>query len=391
MDELTYTGIIATLVFYSFLLLLTYVAKGGEIAQWLIEKKIVFWGCVSPTRRHKAALLISPFVFAGTICLLLSLLGRYQGSSVPFVTMSCMSLIFYACLFYLAFWTHGHRLIDWLKNKRPAFWGIHAQPSRRLKIFLALVPFIVLVCVYLSASNYRHSINPSDKLLPTVGQMYDTTKRVTTEPDKRTGEYQLWVDTLASLKRIGIAMALTTMAGMFMGLNIGMLPGIRALSLPFLIFLSIIPPLAILPILFIAVGVDELAKVVLIFFGTVFFVTRDIYAAVVKIPKEQIVKALTLGGSQFRVCYRVVFPQTVPRLIDSVRLQMGGAWLFLIASEAIAATSGLGYRIFLVRRYLAMDMIIPYVIWIVIIGFTVDLCLQKLIQKKYRWYAEMNK
>ncbi len=60
----------------------------------------------------------------------------------------------------------------------------------------------------------------------------------------------------------------------------------------------------------------------------------------------------------------MVLPQIWPRLIDSLRLTLGSAWLFLIAAEAIASTEGLGYRIFLVRRYLAMDVILPYVVWI---------------------------
>ena len=47
---------------------------------------------------------------------------------------------------------------------------------------------------------------------------------------------------------------------------------------------------------------------------------------------------------------------------------MGSAWLFLIAAEAIASTEGLGYRIFLVRRYLAMDVILPYVVWITLLA-----------------------
>jgi NitT/TauT family transport system permease protein len=65
---------------------------------------------------------------------------------------------------------------------------------------------------------------------------------------------------------------------------------------------------------------------------------------------------------------------------------MGPAWLFLIASEAIAATSGLGYRIFLVRRYLAMDTIIPYVLWIVLIGLTIDWILRSVVRMNYGWY-----
>ena len=75
-----------------------------------------------------------------------------------------------------------------------------------------------------------------------------------------------------------------------------------------------------------------------------------------------------------------------PRLLAAVRLALGAAWLFLIASEAIASTDGLGYRIFLVRRYLAMDVIIPYVLWITILGFSFDWLLLKWSAWRYPWY-----
>jgi len=275
-----------------------------------------------------------------------------------------------------------------LVDKKPIFFGLHAQPGPKFNVFLALIPFILLVAVYLIASDYRHRQNPSDKLLPTITKMYDAMKRAAFVKHRRTGKYQLWSDTADSLRRIGIGLGTAAIAGMLLGLNLGLMPGIRALGLPFITFVSIIPPLSILPILFITVGVDELAKVVLIFIGTFPFITRDIYLEVKKIPREQIIKSLTLGASQFSVAYRVVVPQIIPKLIDTIRLNMGPAWLFLIASEAIAATSGLGYRIFLVRRYLAMDIIIPYVLWIVFLGFTVDWLLRKTIQWRYSWYLE---
>lgn len=270
--------------------------------------------------------------------------------------------------------------------KPPRFRGLHAAPSTRLQWLLAVLPFILLLTVYLFASDQRHRDNPADKLLPTVAKMYTATKTAAFEVNQRTGEYQLWVDTGASLKRIGIGLGAAALCGLLLGLNLGLLPGLRSLFLPFVTFVSIIPPLAILPILFIVFGVDELAKVVLIFIGTFPLITRDIYMTVKKIPREQIIKALTLGASQTAVIYSIVLPQVLPRLIDTVRINMGPAWLFLIASEAIAATSGLGYRIFLVRRYLAMDTIIPYVLWIVAIGFTVDWGLRRIVASRYRWY-----
>ena len=61
---------------------------------------------------------------------------------------------------------------------------------------------------------------------------------------------------------------------------------------------------------------------------------------------------------------------------------------FLIASEAIAAESGLGYRIFLVRRYLAMDVILTYVIWITLLAFLLDLALRQMSRKLFPWAGE---
>ncbi|THB83107.1 ABC transporter permease, partial [Pantoea allii] len=68
-----------------------------------------------------------------------------------------------------------------------------------------------------------------------------------------------------------------------------------------------------------------------------------------------------------------------------VRLLLGSAWLFLISAEAISATAGLGYRIFLVRRYMAMDVIIPYVIWITLLAWLMDLALRQLHKACFPW------
>ncbi len=112
-------------------------------------------------------------------------------------------------------------------------------------------------------------------------------------------------------------------------------------------------------------------------------IARGIYFSVTKIPQEMIVKSLTMGASPYGVIYRVVFPQIIPVLIDTVRLSLGGAWLFLIAAEAIASQEGLGYRIFLVRRYLSMDVIIVYVVWITLIAFIIDSMLKKIVDYKF--------
>lgn len=272
--------------------------------------------------------------------------------------------------------------------KTPRLFGLHAKPGAVLHWTLAVLPFLLLIVIYLFASHQMLKKNPNAKLLPSVQKMAGTVERLATEPDKRTGDYILLMDTASSLKRLFIGMALASITGLLLGLNMGLFPGLHSLLLSFITFLSIIPPLAILPILFIVFGVDETAKIVLIFVGAVFVITRDIYLATIAIPKEQVVKALSLGVGQLSVVYRVVMPQIMPRLLNTMRLTLGTAWLFLIAAEAIAATEGLGYRIYLMRRYMAMDAIIPYVCWITLIGYIMDFTLRRLSSFLYPWYGK---
>jgi len=106
-----------------------------------------------------------------------------------------------------------------------------------------------------------------------------------------------------------------------------------------------------------------------------------------EIPVEQLIKAQTLGASSWTIIVRVILPQIMPRLLDGIRLTLGTAWIFLISAEAIAATEGLGYRIFLVRRYLSMDVILPYVVWITLLAFLFDYLLKKVTYKMFPWYA----
>lgn len=271
--------------------------------------------------------------------------------------------------------------------KRNPF-GLQAVFRRRTLIIVGMVPFVIVIGAYLIGSDVRLDANPADKLMPSIGQIWDTAIRYTLVPDVRTGEIVLWNDWQASMTRMVIGVGASAFVALILGLHAGLFPAVRTAAIPFVTFMSIVPPLAILPILFIIFGVDEFGKIALIFLGTVWFITRDLYQYVRAIPKEQTIKSLTLGASALRTAYSVILPQVLPRLIDSVRLSLGAAWLFLIAAEAIASNAGLGYRIFLVRRYLAMDAIIPYVVVITATGFAMDWCLRAVLRLGFRWYTE---
>ena len=265
---------------------------------------------------------------------------------------------------------------------------INRRPKQLNGWLLGALPFVILLFVYLAASAARLEANPNDKLLPAFSSFAEAVERLGFEPDKRTGEYILWRDTGASLRRLAIGIAISTAIGLVFGIGIGLLPYVRTTLNPLVGVISVIPPLSVLPILFIVFGLGELAKVVLIVVGITPFLIRDLSLSVAAIPSEQIIKAQTLGANTWQIITRIAAPQIFPRLVAAMRLSLGPAWLFLIAAEAIASTEGLGYRIFLVRRYLAMDVILPYVAWITILAFVIDFLLRKYSNRAFRWASQ---
>lgn len=268
-----------------------------------------------------------------------------------------------------------------IKTPRIKTRWINRRPGRSTELALLCLPFLLLLMAYLIGSALRLEANPNDKLLPSPAQLWAAIGRMALMADPRTGDWLLWSDTAASLARLAAGLGIATALALLLGMVIGMLPYLRATLGAFVAFLSMVPPLALLPILFIVLGLGETAKIALIVIGVTPIMIRDLALKVQEIPREMIVKAETLAASTWLLAIRVV----LPRLLTCLRLQLGPAFLFLIAAEAISADSGLGYRIFLVRRYLAMDVIFPYVAWITLLAVLADLGLDTLRRRLFPW------
>ena len=169
----------------------------------------------------------------------------------------------------------------------------------------------------------------------------------------------------------------------------GSFPGIPGhFFLRFILFFDKIVALSVLPILFIAFGIDELSKIMLIVIGVTPTIILDTFNLTRSVPPEQVVKGFTLGSHDFGVAYLVVMKQILPRVLNSIRLNLKAIMLFLFAGEMIASTDGLAYRIALLRRHMAMDVIIPYVLWVALLLFLVDFTMRIVNRRLHPWFRE---
>lgn len=157
---------------------------------------------------------------------------------------------------------------------------IHASPGRFTSWVLSWLLFATGITFYFTAARQRHRENPDDRVMPTLGQMVrafgDAALKPAEEEEAQDGgprslaerlrRSMLWKDTKATGRRFLFGFVLLFPA-VVLGLHMAMFPYVGALFLRFIQFFDKIVALSLLPILFIAFGIDELSKVMLIVVG----------------------------------------------------------------------------------------------------------------------------
>ncbi len=107
------------------------------------------------------------------------------------------------------------------------------------------------------------------------------------DTDPLSGHIIFWADTAASLERLGLGLGICTLSALLVGMVLGVLPAARATLGALVTTVAVIPPIALLPILFIAFGLGETAKVALVVIGIAPFLIRDVADHVAALPRSR--------------------------------------------------------------------------------------------------------
>ena len=186
-----------------------------------------------------------------------------------------------------------------------------------------------------------------------------------------------WADGL--LEDIGISTlrvlggwALSALVALPLGLLIGSFRTLQALLEPLTDFIRYMPAVAFVPLVMVWIGIDEGAKVAVIFIGTFFQMVLMVAKDIRRVPQAQVEAAQTMGASRREVVERVLVPSAKPALLDTLRVTMGWAWTYLVVAELVAASSGLGFAILKAQRFLQTDKIFAGIVLIGLIGLVID-------------------
>jgi len=222
-------------------------------------------------------------------------------------------------------------------------------------------------------------------VLSATGFRLPSPPEVVTKAIELAADGTLVTDLGASLTRVLIGFALGTIVAIPVGFLMGWYAWARGLFEPWIQFFRTIPPLAIIPLAIVLLGIGEEPKILVIFLAAFFACVISTFQGVVNIDRTMINAARVLGTKDAGIFIRVVVPASVPFILVGMRVGLGAAWATLVAAELIAAQAGLGYRMQQAQIYYDLPTIFVGLIVIGILGLIMDRALLFAENKLTGW------
>ncbi|MBW4581262.1 MAG: ABC transporter permease [Tildeniella nuda ZEHNDER 1965/U140] len=242
------------------------------------------------------------------------------------------------------------------------FWSIRQGFPRRLAALIITIALIVPLTIWAIVS-YAKLVPPI--FLPTPTAVIQAGIEMFTQND-------LLLDVIVSCGRVLAGFVAAAVVGVPMGIAMGTFYSMNSLFTPFVGTVRYMPVTAFVPLIVIWVGLGEESKILIITLGVVLYNAIMVADAVKFIPSEMINVAYTLGANRREVLFKVIIPATFPSVLDTLRVNISGAWNYLVIAELVAAQSGLGYRIIQAQRYLQTDKVLFCILLIGLIGLAID-------------------
>ena len=186
---------------------------------------------------------------------------------------------------------------------------------------------------------------------------------------------------VASLFRVTTGFYLAALAGIPLGIALGLSETAKRLVGSTIHFLRPISPLAWIPLAMLWFGLGDKPAIFLIFLSSVFPLVLSTSVAVERIEPTYFQVAANFGFTKWELLSRIILPAILPSVLTALRISLGIAWLVVVAAEMIAVKSGLGYLIIDSRNALRMDFVIDGMVVIGAIGLIVDNIMNRLARR----------
>ncbi len=204
-------------------------------------------------------------------------------------------------------------------------------------------------------------------------------------------ERELARDMGVSIMRVLAGVSIGTGAAIPVGFLLAWYRPLRYMFDPLVSFFRALPPIALVPLVIVYLGIGEQARVSILVWASFFASVVVIYEGIAAVDEIYIRAARVLGATEWEIFSKVVVRVAIPQIFVALRVALGVSWATLVAAELLAAHSGLGAVIQNAGNFFQIDMIYVGIILIGALALTMDHVLKKIMARFVRWQERVER
>lgn len=197
----------------------------------------------------------------------------------------------------------------------------------------------------------------------------------------------LLADLESSLWRLAVGLLVGAIAGVGVGLGTARSKTLSRLVLPLIQIVRPLPPVAIIPLVIVWFGIDNVAKIFSIAFAVFFPVWVNAHIGSERIPQIYLWSAELLKFSYLQRITYVLLPSALPHIIAGVRNGIAIAFVMVFVSELAGASSGVGYRVSVSHLAYRIDEMMAALVVLGVLGATADFLFMTVVKERFLWLS----
>ena len=196
-------------------------------------------------------------------------------------------------------------------------------------------------------------------------------------------------ETGLTLYRTSAGFALAVLVGSGLGLAMGTSRLFARTFDPIISILFPTPKISFLPIFILWFGTFDLSKVLIAAFICVFPVISACHDAIKGLDPRLSWVGRNLGMSTTTVFRKIVFPATIPSLINGAEVSLPFAFISIVTAEMMAGGGGIGARMMLAGRFADSTAVFAWLATLAVVGALLTSLAKVIRRRLLQWHTEV--
>jgi ABC-type nitrate/sulfonate/bicarbonate transport system permease component len=171
-----------------------------------------------------------------------------------------------------------------------------------------------------------------------------------------------------TLALFAVGYSLASMIGVVVGVAMASSRTLYGVLEPFVEIMRPIPKSALVPVLFLFLGIGKATMITIVVLGAVFPTVISTFQGVRNLDPVLLETARTFQTSRLRTIFQVVLPASLPMIFAGMRVGLGLGLVLVILAEMLAGETGLGFRILDLQRSFQIKDMFAWIFVLVALG-----------------------